>query len=220
VLAQAATPLAARPTRPPPIPPEPSGVSAAVESTTARKPAPPPIPGTAPAAAPAPAPEPAVPPVDEDARFSDRLGVMKPFYDIAKVFVYTRDLRPGELLESSCTLGANGEDFLGQAKVAIYSRLSKAVRAHVEGPVEAARAQVTADEMPGYRLMRVRADALIEAMRAAEAFIGKKPPERVVVGNQGRPKMSAEEEAAMIEIDSALKRLISVRARPATGQAA
>jgi hypothetical protein len=222
VLAQAATPLAARPTRPPPIPPEPSGASAAVESTTARKPAPPPIPGTAPAAAPAPAPapEPAVPPVDEDARFSDRLGVMKPFYDIAKVFVYTRDLRPGELLESSCTLGANGEDFLGQAKVAIYSRLSKAVRAHVEGPVEAARAQVTADEMPGYRLMRVRADALIEAMRAAEAFIGKKPPERVVVGNQGRPKMSAEEEAAMIEIDSALKRLISVRARPATGQAA
>jgi hypothetical protein len=163
------------------------------------------------------APEPAL---DEDARFSDRLGVMKPFYDIAKVFVYTRDLRPGELLESSCTLGANGEDFLGQAKVAIYSRLSKAVRAHVEGPVEGARQQVTADEMPGYRLMRVRADALIEAMRAAEAYIGKKPPERVVVGNQGRPKMSAEEEAAMIEIDSALKRLISVRARPATGQAA
>jgi hypothetical protein len=79
---------------------------------------------------------------------------------------------------------------------------------------------VTAEEMPGYRLMRVRADALIEAVRAAEPYIGKKPPERVVVGNQGRPKMSAEEEAAMIEIDSALKRLISVRARPATGQAA
>ena len=184
--------------------------------TPAPAPNPAPAPTPAPAPMPAPAPEaPATPTLDEDARFVDRLGVMKPFYDFAKVFVFTRDLRPGELLESSCVFGASNEDFLGRAKVAIYKRLTQLMRAQIEGPLAQVSTQLTPDERPGYALLCARAATLLEAMERVEAHIGKKPPERVVVGNQGRPKMSPEEEAGIIEIDGALKRLISVRAKPA-----
>ena len=155
-----------------------------------------------------------------EARFVDRLGLMKAFYDVAKVFVYTRDLRPGELLESSCTLGAGGEDFLGTAKKGIYHRLLLVLELHFNGPVADARAQLRPDELPGYEALLVRADQLLSSMRTAEDIVGTKPPERFVVGNRGRPKMTAGEETAMLEIDAALKRLISVRAKTVNGQAA
>ena len=231
LLASATLGVSALPTRNlGPAPTRPTGLSGlsiaqptpapapAVTQTPARTLAPAPAATPAPAPAPTPAPAaeaPATPALDEDARFVDRLGIMKPFYDFAKVFVFTRDLRPGELLESSCVFGASNEDFLGRAKVAIYKRLTQLMRAHVEGPLAQVSTQLTPDERPGYALLCARAATLLEAMERVEAYIGKKPPERVVVGNQGRPKMSPEEEAGIIEIDSALKRLISVRAKPA-----
>jgi hypothetical protein len=159
-------------------------------------------------------------PLDGEVKFHDRLGLMKLFYDVAKVFVYTRDLRPGELLESSCTLGQNGEDFLGTAKRAIYHRLANALEQHIDGPVRAARTEMSADEGPGYELMLERAKQLLEVMRRAEPLIGQKPPERFIVGNTGRPKMSPEEESLIVEIDTVLKRLISTRAKVAAGRAA
>jgi hypothetical protein len=217
-----------RPT-PPPLPaalreaPETTGASAAPRPLPPEEAAPA-LPTSTPViaatvAAPAPAPLPELP-ADQEVKFADRLGLMKLFYDVAKVFVYTRDLRPGELLESSCTLGQNGEDFLGTAKRGIYHRLAGALERHIEGPVRAARAEMSGDELAGYELMLSRAHQLLEVMRRAEPVVGQKPPERFIVGNTGRPKMSPEEESLIVEIDTVLKRLISTRAKAAAGRAA
>lgn len=211
----------------------PRPVAPALASVAPRPAAPVEVAPTAPVESAPPTPEPAVAPaaspvvppsgepaLDPEVRFHDRLGLMKLFYDVAKVFVYTRDLRPGELLESSCTLGQNGEDFLGTAKRGIYHRLTAALEQHIEGPVRAARPEMSADEVPGYELMVFRAQQLLEVMRRAEPLIGQKPPERFIVGNTGRPKMSPEEESLIVEIDTVLKRLISTRAKVAAGRAA
>lgn len=219
-----------RPT-PPPLPSTVLGATAAVPTTpVATAPAPEPVQTVVEATPPAPeaAPIVAAPATDVSApaqgesevKFTDRLGLMKLFYDVAKVFVYTRDLRPGELLESSCTLGQGGEDFLGTAKRAIYHRLAGAIESHLRGTVSAARAQMSADELPGYDLMFQRAEQLLACMRKAEPVIGSKPPDRFIVGNTGRPKMSPEEEALIVEVDALLKRLISTRAKVTAGRAA
>jgi hypothetical protein len=212
-----------RPT-PPPLPPAVLEAALAAPAQPALEPTP------AAAAQPAVEPDPVVVPVpaaevsapfgDAEVKFTDRLGLMKLFYDVAKVFVYTRDLRPGELLESSCTLGQGGEDFLGTAKRAIYFRLAGAIETHLHGTVTAARPQMSVEELPGYDLMHQRAEQLLACMRRAEPVIGSKPPDRFIVGNTGRPKMSPEEESLIVEIDALLKRLISTRAKVAAGRAA
>lgn len=153
--------------------------------------------------------------IDENARYTDRLGLMRLFYDVARAFVVTRDLRPGELLENKCKLPSTGDDFHGQAKRIIYTRLRERMEAHLEGAVLEAHAQLTDDEVPGYRRFVHVARALVETFRTAEEVIGKKPPERVVVGNVGRPKMSPEEEHALLEMDAALKNLVRVKAKDA-----
>jgi hypothetical protein len=79
---------------------------------------------------------------------------------------------------------------------------------------------MSAEEMPGYELMLQRAEQLLACMRRAEPLIGSKPPDRFIVGNTGRPKMSPEEEALIVEVDALLKRLISTRAKVAAGRAA
>ncbi|MEZ4467587.1 MAG: hypothetical protein R3F43_24870 [bacterium] len=70
-----------------------------------------------------------------------------------------------------------------------------------------------ATHAPGYQLLLVRAEALVEATRAALGVIGQRPPERFVIGNQARPKMTPAEEEAMLRIDAALTGVISVRKR-------
>ncbi len=187
-------------------PPVPAGDAASArpvpESPTADAP-------SAPEAAAAPAgPAPA-----DDVRFTDRLGLMKPFYDAARVFVVTRDLRPGELLETSCRMPGVVDDFLGTAKRAIYHRVTDVLQGHLERVVRPARAEMRPDELPGFERMLDRAEQFVGILDGARDLIGKKPPERVVIGNQGRPKMTPEEEQVVQRLDKALKALISVKAK-------
>ncbi len=159
--------------------------------------------------------EPAPVEPDEDVRFHDQLGLMKLFYDVARAFVVTRDLRPGEMLETKCQLPSTGDNFLGQAKRAIYARLSQRMAEHLEGPVAEARSQMGGDEVGGYNAFVTRGRALVEILEGAEEVIGQKPPERVVIGNAARPKMSPAEEDVMLRMDAALKQLISLRVKKA-----
>ena len=152
--------------------------------------------------------------IDPDAKFTDRFGLMRVFYDFARVFVVTRDLRPGELLESSCKVPSlENRDLMGTAKRAVFAQIQAMVDKHVADVVDPIRSELTADELPGYENLRGRCYELMEALRVAEPYIGVKPPERVVIGNQGRPKMSSEEQGSMLRIDHAIKGVISVRAK-------
>ncbi len=182
------------PVRPPPPPPEALGS----EPTAAMQDAP---------------PTDAAAPIDEDARFVDRTGVMKLFYDVARAYVVTKDLRPGELLETACKLPTTNDSFLGQGKKPIYMTLRKRIDEHIAGPLAAIAADLEPSNRPGYALLMHRAHELAAVLAEGERVIGQKGPDRVVVGNQGRPKMSPEEADVMLRIDAALKGLISVRDR-------
>jgi hypothetical protein len=105
------------------------------------------------------------------------------------------------------------DDFLGTAKRAIYHRVTDVLLGHLERAVRPARAEMRADELPGYERMLERAEELVGILDGARELIGKKPPERVVIGNQGRPKMTPEEEQVVQRLDKALKALISVKAK-------
>ncbi len=159
---------------------------------------------------PAPAPAPAAP-----AQYVDRLGLMKLFYDVARAFVVTRDLRPGELLETKVKLPSTGDEFLGQAKKAIYVKLRARMQEHLEGEVKAASGQLSPDERAGYDRFLAAATALAAAFEELEPVIGQKGPERVVIGNAGRPKMSPEEEEGMLRLDAAFKTLVAVKTKEA-----
>ena len=160
------------------------------------------------------------PDVDEDdLRYVDRLQLMKPFYHVARAFVLTRDLRPGEVLEGSCVLPGTTEDFKGCEKQPIYQAMTTYIQRHLDGPLTEAKAQHRPDEMPAYTLLMRRGRSLLAALEAAVESIGQDVPERVVIGNANRPKMSPDENASMLEIDTQLKGVISLKAR-ATGQAA
>ncbi|MEZ4467588.1 MAG: hypothetical protein R3F43_24875 [bacterium] len=66
---------------------------------------------------------PASPPameVDQERPLQDPTGVMRLFYDVARAFVVTRDMRPGENLETDCKLPSTGDDFRGLPKSEIY----------------------------------------------------------------------------------------------------
>jgi hypothetical protein len=155
---------------------------------------------------------------DIEVKFVDRLGLMKFYYALARVFVVTRDLRPGEVFEAEARL--EGTDFLGQAKSAIFGTLSLRMRDHIDNTVKPARDKMKPNEIPGYELMLERSEELAGCFEESLKDIGKKPPERFVVGNQNRPKLSPEEESSMLALDAAFKGLISVRAKSEVGQAA
>ncbi|MCA9540257.1 MAG: hypothetical protein KC620_15270 [Myxococcales bacterium] len=151
--------------------------------------------------------------LDQDARYVDRHKILKLFYDVARVFLVTRDLRPGEHLEAEARLPSTGDEFTGLEKRPIYLKLRERMVAHMVGDVVAANADLSADERPGFALFLHRASALVGVLDNAENIIGTKPPERFVIGNQGRPKMHPLEEDLMLRFDAALKALISVRAK-------
>jgi hypothetical protein len=159
------------------------------------------------------APHPPAMEVDRDARFNDRFGAMKLFYDCARVFVVTRDLRPGEVLETDCSLASTGDAFRSRSKREIYATLAERMKTHLEGKLAEIGTSLPANERPGYHLLLSRIEVLLEAMRKADPVIGQKPPERFIIGNQGRPKMTPAEEEAMLKIDAALTGVISARKR-------
>lgn len=150
---------------------------------------------------------------DETARYYDRAGLLKLFYDVARCYVVTKDIRPGELLESNCALPSTGDNFLGQAKKPIYARLVHHMREHIVQNVLNARADLPEAEHPGFDLFLKRSIEMYEVIDAAQEVVGKKPPERFVIGNSGRPKMSPLEEEAMLRIDAAIKALVSIKSK-------
>jgi TATA-binding protein-associated factor Taf7 len=139
--------------------------------------------------------------------------VLRLFYDVARAFVVTRDLRPGELMESECKLPSTADDFKGFDKKVIYQTLADRMQTHLDGAVRPLESTLDADNRPGFHLLINRAETLIEVVREANEVVGTKPPERFVIGNRARPKMSPAEEEAMLKIDAALTGLISVRKR-------
>ncbi|MFN3202159.1 MAG: hypothetical protein ACE366_27395 [Bradymonadia bacterium] len=151
----------------------------------------------------------------EPPRYVDRKGLMKPFYHVARAFVMTRDMRPGETLEGSCVLPGTERDFKGEEKRPIYDALSAYVLEHLDGALESARAEHSKEEMPAFEALVSRGQALHAALVAASTAIGASVPERVVIGNSNRPKMSPDENASMMEIDQRLKGVISLKARAA-----
>ena len=150
---------------------------------------------------------------DEDAKYRDTTGVLKLFYDVARAFVVTRDLRPGETMESPCSLPSTDDDLRGKEKKDIYVILADRMQTHLDTAVKALESTVDDENRPGYFLLVSRAEALVDVIRAADEVVGQKPPERFVIGNRARPKMSPAEEEAMLRIDAALTGLISVRKR-------
>ena len=152
-------------------------------------------------------------PPDEDAKFADTTGALKQFYDVARAFVVTRDLRPGEKMESPCSLPSTNDDLRGLEKKDIYVILADRMQTHLDAVVRPLEAGMAADNRAGFFLLISRAETLIDVIRAATHVVGQKPPERFVIGNRARPKMSPAEEEAMLRIDAALTGLISVRKR-------
>lgn len=150
-------------------------------------------------------------PLDEDAHFTDTNGIFRLFYDIARTFMVTKELRPGEQLETECRLQSTGDSFKGVDKRVIYKTIAQRIDEHLNGPLFAA--PVSPENQAGFRLLVHRTRELLDIIRKADEVIGLMPPERVVIGNVGRPKMHPDEEKAMLRIDAALRGLIAVRAR-------
>ncbi len=150
---------------------------------------------------------------DDEARLPDRLKLFKPFYDVARVFLVTKDMRPGETLETEGRIP--GQNFKGWEKRPIYAAVRRYLVEHLNGKVKDARELVTDEERPGYQHFVAAATYLVHVLDSAHDTIGRAPPERFVIGNRGRPKMHPAEEELMLDMDHALKALISVKARSA-----
>ena len=121
---------------------------------------------------------------------------------MARVFVVTKDMRRGEAQETKCELPSTGDQLQGQTKRSIYTLIARRMKEHLEGRVVEAKAELTPDEVPGYNLFLERATALREAFDDAAPIVGKKPPERFVIGNSGRAKISPDESEALLRRES------------------
>ncbi len=148
---------------------------------------------------------------DDDDRLHDRLKLFKSFYAVAKVFLVTKDMRPGEQLETEARIP--GHDFKGQEKRAIYVAMREFLVEHMNGKVKDAQHLVTDEERPGFNHFCSVAAYLVTVLDGAYDTIGLRPPERFVVGNRGRPKMHPAEEEMMLDLDQAIKALVAVKAR-------
>jgi len=146
-------------------------------------------------------------------KYFDRLELMSLFYDIARTFMVSRELRPTERLESECQLPSTGDDFKGSEKAEIFKILRQRMEEHLENKILGARVRLQLAEQPGFDLFLERVRNLVEVFKEIQGVLGKVPPTRVVVGNTGGPKMTPDEEEAMIRVDAALKSLISIRQR-------
>lgn len=149
--------------------------------------------------------------VDDEARLEDRLKLFKPFYAVAKVFLVTKDMRPGETLDTEARLP--GVDFKGWEKRAIYIAMRNFLVEHMNSRVKEARELITDEERPGYHHFVTAAAYLIAVLDGSYDTIGQRPPERFVVGNRGRPKMHPAEEEMMLDLDQAIKALVAVKAK-------
>lgn len=150
-------------------------------------------------------------PFDDGAQLHDRLKLFKPFYAVAKVFLVTKDMRPGEVLEAEARIP--GHSFKGLDKRTIYVAMREFLVEHMNGKLKGAQNLVTDEERPGYNHLCAAAAYLLAVLDGAYDTIGLRPPERFVVGNRGRPKMHPAEEEMMLDFDQAIKALVAVKAR-------
>ncbi|MBU0550701.1 hypothetical protein KKF91_03260 [Myxococcota bacterium] len=141
----------------------------------------------------------------------DVKALMRLFYDVARTFMVTRDMRPGEKLPNECRLPTTGDDFKGWEKRDIYLRLAERMQGHLEGALTAARPRLSEAQRQQLDAFSQRLNEVLDTFHEVIPLLGQRPPERVVVGNVGRPKMTPDEEEAMLRVDYALKGLFAVK---------
>lgn len=141
----------------------------------------------------------------------DPKALMRVFYDVARTFMVTRDMRPGETLSNECKLPSTGDDFKGWTKKDIFIRLAERMQAHLEGPMTAAQSRLNAEQQEAMAIFCQQLDEVLDTFSEVIPCIGIKPPARVVVGNVGHPKMTPDEEEAMLRVDFGLKGLFAVK---------
>lgn len=130
--------------------------------------------------------------------------VCAPIYDAARLFIVIKDLRPLDRLKGECLLKSLDLDCQGMSKKEalsiILDKMQKHQRAYLANEVSAS--SIGAVEVYTNLI------EFISLLEQGLDIIGSLDDERFVVGNQNRPKMTADEATLMINLHSAVEQMI------------
>ncbi|MEE2643997.1 MAG: hypothetical protein VYD19_03605 [Myxococcota bacterium] len=140
-----------------------------------------------------------------------------PFYDVVRVFMATRELRPGERLAHPCRLGEQGTSLEGLEKRPIFEAILNTLQ-------ESWRAARGRHMALSEQLQRMNGELLEESQRLCEHLssglkeIGVAPPDRLLIGNRSAPPMRPEERVLMGQLFDALGAIIRLKSERLGGQ--
>ena len=127
-----------------------------------------------------------------------------PIYDAARLFIVIKDLRPLDRLKGECLLKSLELDCQGMSKKEALSITLDKMQKHQR---EYLANEVSASSIGAVAVFK----NLIEFISLLEQgldIVGSLDDERFVVGNQNRPKMTADEATLMINLHSAVEQMI------------
>ncbi len=135
--------------------------------------------------------------------------ICAPIYDVARLFLVIKDLRPLDRIKGECLLKSLKLDCQGMSKKEAFSEAILALKKHQELYLsnELSARSLGADEV--FQTLM----SFIESIEQEQDVIGNLDEERFVVGNQNRPKMTPDEASLMIKLQTIVEQMIqAVRA--------
>lgn len=131
--------------------------------------------------------------------------ICAPLYDTARLFIVIKELRPLDRLNGECKLSSLHIDCQGMNKHEALTALRDGLISHQREffPDETSARSIGA--LSVYEALHDFLNTLDDGL----PHVGHLDESRFVVGNQNRPKMSAEESTLMINLHSCIEQMIS-----------
>ena len=126
--------------------------------------------------------------------------ILDPYYDAARLFLVAREMRPLDYVQGRCDVPSFNMEFEGQDKKKVFQAMSQCLSEHLMAIKNKVKTLKSSTIVTTLTPLLTAAEALQRSIDDSIDVIGRIGPERIVVGNQNRPKMTAEEVNAMAHI--------------------
>jgi hypothetical protein len=130
------------------------------------------------------------------------------FYDLARLFMICKDMRPLELLQGTCFVPTLQQNLESMEKKKIFEIIYQ----HLLNQIQPQLTNILSNHTQHDTLkdLHQTSQYLLHYFEAGLDCIGLIGVDRIVIGNQNRPKMTAEEEKCMIDLHHLIKQAILI----------
>lgn len=130
------------------------------------------------------------------------------FYDFARLFMICKDMRPLELLQGTCLVPTLQQNLESMEKKKIFELVYQHLLNHIQPQLTQLFSTYTQHDT--LKNLHQTSQHLLHYFEAGLGCIGSIGIDRIVIGNQNRPKMTAEEEKCMIDLHHLIKQVLSI----------